>query len=112
LYKNRISVFNKDGVELIKSYLNKKDTFIYLDPPYYEKGAMLYLNSYQKEDHEILAESLNSNPDAFWLLTYDNKKEVKALYPERKIVNFSLNYNAYESRKGKEVLILSDILTV
>ncbi len=108
-YKDKISVFNKDGVNLIGEYLNKKNAFIYLDPPYFEKGASLYLNHYKKEDHEALARKLNGNPDAFWLLTYDNKKEIKALYPERKIINFSLNYNAYISRKGRELMILSDI---
>ena len=45
------------------------------------------------------------NAEAFWLLTYDNKKEIKSLYPARQIINFSLNYNAYEVRKGKEVMI-------
>lgn len=112
LYKNRISVFNKDGVDLLNEYLNKKNVFVYLDPPYYEKGATLYLNHYKKEDHEVLAKLLNSNQDAFWLLTYDNKKEIKFLYPERKIINFSLNYNAYESRIGKEIMISSDALVV
>lgn len=108
LYKAKISIFNKDGLQLIGEYLNKKNAFIYLDPPYFEKGATLYLNHYKKEDHEALANKLNDSPDAFWLLTYDNKKEIKSLYPDRKIVNFFLNYNAYESRKGREVMILSD----
>ncbi len=111
-YKSRIAVFNRDGVELISDYLGKKNAFIYLDPPYYEKGAALYLNHYKKEDHEGLAKRLNASPDAFWLLTYDNKKEIKSLYPDRQIFNFSLNYNAYEARKGKEVMIVSDALTV
>lgn len=109
LYKNKILIFNKDGLQLIGEYLNKKNAFIYLDPPYFEKGATLYLNHYKKEDHEALANKLNDSPDAFWLLTYDNKKEIKSLYPDRRIVNFSLNYNAYESRKGREVMILSDV---
>lgn len=111
LYKNRISVCNKDGVKLIHDYLNKKNTFIYLDPPYYEKGAALYLNHYKKDDHEMLAEQLNQNPTASWLLTYDDKKEIKSLYENRKIVNFSLNYNAYESRQGQEIMIMSDALS-
>ena len=111
-YKNRISVFNKDGVELINDYLGKEDTFIYLDPPYYEKGAALYLNHYKKEDHAGLAKRLNDNADAFWLLTYDNKKEIKSLYSDRQMIDFTLNYNAYEVRKGKEVMIVSDALTV
>ena len=112
LYKNRITVCNKDGIELINVYLGKKNAFIYLDPPYYEKGAALYLNHYKKENHEALANKLNENAGAFWLLTYDNKKEIKSLYPARQIINFSLNYNAYEVRKGKEVMIVSDALTV
>jgi len=110
LYKNKISVFNKDGIKLIGEYLNKKNTFIYLDPPYFEKGSSLYLNHYKKDDHKALADQLNQNSEAFWLLTYDNKKEIKSLYPDRRIINFSLNYNAYESRKGREVMILSDAL--
>ena len=107
-HKDRISVYNKDGLELIEEYLNKENAFIYLDPPYFEKGATLYLNHYQKRNHEALANKLNKNRDAFWLLTYDDKKEIKSLYPKRKIVGFSLNYNAYKSRKGREVMILSD----
>ena len=109
LYKDRISVFNKDGLSLINNYLNKKNVLIYLDPPYFEKGASLYLNHYKKEDHEALAKKLNDNPNAFWLLTYDNKKEIKSLYSNRRIINFSLNYNVYKPRIGKELMILSDV---
>lgn len=108
LYKNRISLFNEDGLELIKDYLNKKNVFIYLDPPYFDKGATLYLNHYQKKDHEALSQKLNRNSKSFWLLTYDNCNEIKSLYKNREIINFSLNYNAYKSRKGKEIMILSD----
>jgi DNA adenine methylase len=107
-YRSRIAIYNLDGLELIEKYLNQRNTFLYLDPPYFEKGATLYLNHYQKDNHEALAKKLNQNRNAFWLLTYDNKREIKALYPNRTIVNFSLNYNAYESRKGREVMIFSD----
>ncbi|MHB1697757.1 MAG: DNA adenine methylase [bacterium] len=110
LYKNRISIFNEDGVKFICRYLNKKNTFIYLDPPYYEKGAVLYLNHYNKSNHEELAEQLNGNPEALWILTYDDKDMIKSLYRNRKIVNYTLNYNAYKSRKGEELVILSDAL--
>lgn len=110
LFRDKISIFNKDGLDLINNYLNKKNTFIYLDPPYFEKGASLYLNHYKKEDHEALAKKLNDNPNAFWLLTYDNKKEIKSLYPDRKIISFSLNYNAYESRRGREIMIMSNAI--
>jgi len=35
-----------------------------------------------------LADKLNQNANTFWLLTYDNKEEIKSLYPNRKIVDF------------------------
>jgi DNA adenine methylase len=107
-YANRISVSNRDGVDLIGDYLRRDNTFIYLDPPYYEKGASLYLNHYDNRDHAALAKQLNDNANAFWLLTYDNKKHIRSLYAERRIEGFSLNYNAYEARKGSEILVLSD----
>ena len=110
LYRNRIEVFNEDGVDLIKRYLTKKDVFLYLDPPYYDKGAALYLNHYKNDDHARLSNRLNKSLGANWLLTYDDQQEIRNLYPNRRIVDFTLNYNAYESRKGKEVLILSDAL--
>jgi len=109
-HKNRISVYNRDGVDLITAYLDQKCTFIYLDPPYYDKGATLYLNHYRQADHERLAQRLNHRPNANWILTYDNRREIRALYPDRRIVAYSLHYNAYEPRKGREVLILSDAL--
>jgi DNA adenine methylase len=111
-YANRISVSNRDGLELIRDYLQRENTFIYLDPPYYEKGASLYLNHYEDRDHAALAKRLNANAQAFWLLTYDNKKQIRSLYPKRRIEGFSLNYNAHEARKGHEILVLSDAVRI
>lgn len=109
---DRITVINEDGVKLIESYLDTENTFIYLDPPYFEKGSSLYMNSYEGSDHSKLANLLNGNPNSFWMLTYDNKRQIKSLYPDRRIVNFRLDYRAYEARVGKEVLILADAVRV
>lgn len=111
-YASNISVTNQDGVRIIKKYLGVRNSFIYLDPPYFDKGSSLYLNSYNGSDHTDLANVLNENPGSFWLLTYDNKRQIKSLYPNRRIVNFTLDYCAYETRLGKEVLILSDSVLV
>lgn len=109
-YKNRITVTNEDGVDLVSRYLRKKNVFVYLDPPYYDKSADLYLNIFQEKDHARLAKKLNAHPDATWLLTYDNKPEIRKLYTDRTVVDFSLTYNAYEQRQGQELMILSDCL--
>lgn len=112
LYKNKIIITNQDGLKLINTYLSKKNAFIYLDPPYFDKGATLYLNHYKKDDHEALAKKLNDNPDSNWLLTYDNTENIRSLYTEREIANFTLNYNVYSSRKGEEIMIFSNSLSI
>lgn len=109
-YQSRITVTNEDGVDLVSRYLRKKNVFVYLDPPYYDKAADLYLNIFQEKDHARLAKKLNAHPNATWLLTYDNKPEIRQLYTDRTVVDFSLNYNAYEQRRGQELMILSDRL--
>jgi len=109
-YNGRITVTNEDGVDVTSRYLRKKNVFIYLDPPYFAKAADLYLNVFQQEDHARLAKKLNANPDATWLLTYDDKPEIRRLYTNRTVVDFALNYNAYEVRHGRELMILSDLL--
>jgi len=109
-YKNRITVTNEDGVDLVSRYLRRKNVFVYLDPPYYDKAADLYLNIFEEKDHARLAKKLNAHPDATWLLTYDDKPEIRKLYPHRTVVDFSLSYNAYEQRQGQELMILSDCL--
>jgi DNA adenine methylase len=109
-YKGRITVTNEDGVDLVSRYLQKKNVFVYLDPPYYEKAADLYLNIFEEKDHARLAKKLNAHPEATWLLTYDDRPEILKLYSERETINFSLSYNAYEKRLGRELMILSDRL--
>lgn len=52
-FKHRINVSNLDGVNFIKK-LNRisEDIFIYIDPPYVQKGADLYMNFYSQKDHK------------------------------------------------------------
>lgn len=111
-YAKRISVYNKDGYQLINQFLKQKDAIIYLDPPYFEKGSSLYLNHYSTSDHKKLSDKLNANSKSKWVLTYDDAPEIKMLYKNRQIQKFSLYHNAYESRIGKEVLILSEPLSI
>ncbi|NCI46145.1 DNA adenine methylase [Sediminibacterium soli] len=111
-YRNRIKVTNKDGISLIKQLKNKSKIFAYLDPPYYVKGSSLYLNHYRHNDHQKLAKILNENADMNWILTYDNVSEISSLYADRSCYEFSLNYHANKAKKGEELLVLSDNLTM
>jgi len=111
-YKDRIIVKNIDGIKLVKGLINKKSSFVYLDPPYYDKGSCLYLNHYKPEDHKKLADFLNKNKGGNWMLTYDNVEPIRELYSKRKSFEFSLNYHAHKSKKGSELLVLSNALKI
>lgn len=107
--KDRITVLDWDGARLIRHYAQFEDSFFYVDPPYYVKGADLYLNAFKAQDHEDLASVLNELKDSKWLLTYDSEPEILALYPKRNYRPFDLRYSAHHNTKeGSELMIFSD----
>ncbi|MDP8226337.1 MAG: DNA adenine methylase, partial [Candidatus Celaenobacter polaris] len=86
LYKSRIQIMNLDGIDLMRQVYDMPNILVYIDPPYCEKGSLLYLNHYNESNHMELAEFLNNNNEFYWLLTYDNVPKISAMYSDRKIV--------------------------
>ena len=110
-HKQNIEVMNEDGLEVIRRFANMPTVLFYVDPPYYFKGSLLYLNSYNHNDHSRLAELLNSLTETRWIVSYDNVPQVRALYSTRaKQYEFSLYYHAHASKEGSEIMVLSDNL--
>lgn len=104
-YRDRICVSGIDGLQLINS-LDPARTFYVLDPPYFEKGRMVYLNALTKNYHTALARRLRSMRHAAWVLTYDDCSEIRALYSKWATVRpFGLRYAAAVRRTGREILI-------
>jgi DNA adenine methylase len=110
LYRRKIVVTSLNGRDIIRKYAGRADTFVYADPPYFEKAGSLYLNNFRAADHEDLARVLNAKADAPWVLTYDAVPQVGELYAERRRYEFSLAYSAREVRKATEIVVLSDVL--
>lgn len=112
-YRDKIQFFNEDAIDFFNTLneLNQDNVFIFLDPPYFEKGPGLYTNFYTEEDHIELANhvtDLNHN----WIVTYDNVDRIKEIYDE-----YDLNYNEYDLRysaqkkyKGSEIMFYSNNL--
>ena len=109
LYAECITATRRDGIDVIAEYAARPDTFVYADPPYFEKAGSLYMNAFKAEDHENLARVLNGRPKAVWLLTYDNVPQVAELY-ERRRRQFELSYSAHRVTKATEIAVLSDLL--
>lgn len=106
-FKTRINVFNYDAIELMDNVVQKlpKNTLLYLDPPYYHKGAGLYRNFYNHNDHVAICNKLKE-VDHPWIVSYDNADEIKEIYSSYRQEEYFLNYTAQEKRKGSEVMIL------
>ncbi len=112
LYDSRISVYNLDAIEFIERYViplatPEKRILAYLDPPYYSKGAQLYLNYYTAEDHVKLSEYINGQRVFRWIVSYDDVPQIRQLYCNYIINGISLNYSAHKTKVGKEVIIFS-----
>ena len=108
-FSNRITVASLDGVNLINDYVKyAKETFIYLDPPYYEKGSNLYLNAYKEADHIKLSGYVKklSTP---WLLSYDNHSFITNLYNPFEKRAYKLQHST-SNKIGDEVLVFSNRL--
>jgi DNA adenine methylase len=108
----RIDVRNMDGLDLIAELGTAPGHFLYVDPPYYVKGASLYLNSLEHADHLKLAEALNAVASGVWLLTYDVADAIANAYPQRRQALISLQYSAHNPRVARELLVMSDSVVV
>lgn len=108
-FKNRIHLSNLDGLSFIGKMNNKKENvFIYLDPPYYQKGADLYMNFYSKQDHKKLSKKV-SKIKKKWLVSYDNHEFILSLYAGHERVVYRLSQSA-SNRVGNEIIVFSDQL--
>jgi DNA adenine methylase len=105
-----IHVYEEDAHQLLgrcHEFLPAK-SLVYLDPPYYVKGAGLYRNFYKHDDHVKIAKLLGS--DRFrrpWVVSYDNADEIKDMYAFAKPYAYGLNYTAQRRYTGSEVMFFS-----
>ncbi len=112
-YRDHIHLHRKDALDFLRHVeRNLPDqTFLCIDPPYFNKGATLYTSFYEPEDHAEFAKKVLSL-DRPWIITYDRCAEVNALYRSRRQFGISLNYSAQVKRVGSELLIASKGLKV
>ncbi len=105
--RDRITVSNYDGIQFINNLdKNKKEIFIYLDPPYLKKGADLYMNYYLQQDHRRLSKNVK-NLHKKWMVSYDNQEFIFNLYAEKRKVMHKLSQSA-SNRIGDEIFIFSE----
>lgn len=100
--RDQITVSNMDALDFIHDLNN--DVFVYLDPPYYEKGKYLYMNHYTSENHAELADFLLRDARFSWVLSYDDVPQIRNLYTQLELYRFPLKYTVERKRTGYELL--------
>ena len=106
-FGKRLRITCKDFSEVILGC--PKTCFLYIDPPYVEKGGMLYKHGMDDRDHRRLA-SLLSRVKCKWVVSYDDHPLVRELYSSHEIEEIEVKYtnatNANGVRpKNREVVI-------
>jgi DNA adenine methylase len=91
-----------------------KRCFVYMDPPYVEKGEMLYKHGMDETEHRRLADSIK-RLKCQWMLSYDDHPLVRELYAGSEIKELAVTYSNATNAKGVrpkncEILIQPAIL--
>ncbi|MPM48036.1 hypothetical protein SDC9_94757 [bioreactor metagenome] len=113
---DNVEIHNLDAIDFLVKLNNenrfKEKHFVYLDPPYFQKGKELYLNYYNPEDHKILAEYLLANmKNEHWMVSYDKCDDIDAIYAGFRSSTQDLRYCVHNTRgKGTESVFYSDML--
>ena len=112
-YRSRIHISRRDALTFIGQCVAvlPKKTFLYVGPPYYHKGSILYTNSYTMGDHKFLADRVQASPNP-WVVTYDDVPAVAALYPDRRQYEVQISYSVETKRLASEIMIVSEDLIV
>lgn len=84
-----------------------KESVIYLDPPYYGKGNQLYQYGFTTNNHLRLAELLQKTILHFWLLSYDDCREILDIYSNWAAIETvdTISYSITSARTRSELLI-------
>jgi DNA adenine methylase len=84
----------------------KEEIFIYLDPPYYQKGADLYMNFYSNDDHKKLSKHVRKMKKK-WMVSYDHHDFILNLYADERKIAYKLAQSA-SNRIGDEIIVFSN----
>ena len=110
----RIEVTCADAVDFLRerSCGFGENDLVYLDPPYFAKGRMLYYDAYKPDDHAAVAELLAELEGPKWLVSYDAVDMIRSLYSFARRLEYTIGYSARRRTRGHEVMFFSNGMTV
>src|SRR6267143_539082 len=110
-FKSRIHLRCQDATAFLIQKKFKKNTLVYLDPPYYRSGMDLYLNAYEPGDHKLVRD-YTLRLGCPWIVSYDDVSQIRRLYRSQTCRRVRLLHTARTTRLGKEVMFFSNRLRI
>lgn len=107
----RLQILHSSVFDVLTGIQSANDeTFVYLDPPYFEKGSQLYKFGFSPNDHTALARVLMGAAYG-WTASYDDHPEIRKLYSGCNFQELEIIYSNAVCReairpKNREVLII------
>ena len=112
-HRGSIEVAHEDALEFLRFRPFEEDDLIYADPPYFEKGRLLYPDLFGSEDHRRLAGVLNKRSELNWIVSYDDVDAIRNLYDFAQCQSYELPYSASQyNRRGRELMFYSGTLQI
>ena len=114
-FRDNIQLSNDTAEEFLDKVDRSDDaenTFVFIDPPYYEVGSRLYLNGMGETGHSKLAKKLQQGLASNWLMTYDDHPEIRRLYSNFDVTELEVLYSLQRQRRVNEVVIQAGVKSV
>jgi DNA adenine methylase len=102
LTKRRVSITNLDYKILLSKF--NETACVYLDPPFFGKGGILYQYSFSERDHNELHDLLK-RAKFRWVLSYDDHPTIRRMYEGYEVRELVVSYSINGVTSKKELLI-------
>lgn len=104
MFEDRVDVLFGDAVDFIRESKDASEAVFYLDPPYFNKGDLLYRYHYRLKQHKELAAALH-DASFWWFLSYDDHPVIEHLYEDFYLTRLDFRYSARKAVQRTELLI-------
>lgn len=104
--ENKLILSNTDCIDFIKENSENKESFLYLDPPYYISTYIYGRDGdlHENFDHVKLRDELMTRSD--WILSYNDCEYIRELYKGCKIFKEKWSYGMNAKKDSSEIIIM------
>lgn len=117
-YRKNIRLTRMNALKMIpvmENEIDKTDSFIFFDPPYFEQGKNLYYSSFDEDGHRSLSNEILSLMSFKWITTYDKSPQISDFYSTNdQNFEYDIRYSANNKKRGRapELMFASPCLKI